>query len=820
MSTFIFRLLLSFAALLPLGLIHAAGDAGAAPYPEIDAWLRRAPLIFFVAKGPANACGPGCSEWIAAEGRFDSDAPQRFRDFLATLSRRDLPLFFNSGGGILKAGADMGLLLREHRMTVGVGRTVPDGCRNAPATDEACRHVMQTKAEHRARLITAGARCSSACVVSFAGGSVRQVARDAQLGIHSVRALKSVPGASADAGHRFLRRYLVWFGIDAGLVDAATKISADDVRYLSRDEIARFGIETRNVYETAWLPHLEQDKGPAVLKSVTQPKGASGKEYRTDSIQIYCAGKGPSLWFAYRRELASDEIGRATAVRATAGTAELAVGDRAASSTSVDRRSTATGVEFLAKAIAAPAIVITETFTPAENGPAWSREIKFSTDGLAKAVEDLQKGCRAPSPAVAAPPDDLQTCQAASGDVAMSACTRAIASGRYRGSDLALPYNMRGVIWRAKGELDRAFADIDEAIRLDPNGPRAYYNRGLAWRAKGDLDRAIADYTDAIRLNARYRNAYNDRGSAWRDKGDLDRAIADFDEAIRLDPTYSIAYYNRGLAWRDKGELDRAIADYTEAIRLDPTYAVAYNNRGTVWRDKGDRDRAIADYSEAIRLDPDPKDARAYNNRGLAWRNNGDLDRAIADYSEAIRLDPKYAFAYYNRGFAWRDKDDLDRAIADYTEAVQLEPKNAAYYRNRGYTYFHKGDFTASTADLVRATDLADNAYGMLFRYLARARLKQDGAAELSASAARLKSKDWPYAVIDFYLGLRSLAEMRAAAHTPTETCEAEFYTGAWHLMRGSNAEARTALQVAADTCPKTYVEYAAAVAELKRLEP
>jgi lipoprotein NlpI len=74
--------------------------------------------------------------------------------------------------------------------------------------------------------------------------------------------------------------------------------------------------------------------------------------------------------------------------------------------------------------------------------------------------------------------------------------------------------------------------------------------------------------------------------------------------------------------------------------------------------------------------------------------------------------------------------------------------------------------------------------------------------------------------VIDFYLGLRSLAEMRATADRPKEKCEAEFYTGAWHLLRGSNAEARTALQVAADTCPKTYVEYTASVVELKRLEP
>jgi hypothetical protein len=29
----------------------------------------------------------------------------------------------------------------------------------------------------------------------------------------------------------------------------------------------------------------------------------------------------------------------------------------------------------------------------------------------------------------------------------------------------------------------------------------AYYNRGTAYRAKGDKDRAVADYNEALRLN-------------------------------------------------------------------------------------------------------------------------------------------------------------------------------------------------------------------------------------------------------------------------------------------------------------------------------
>src|SRR5579871_17405 len=97
--------------------------------------------------------------------------------------------------------------------------------------------------------------------------------------------------------------------------------------------------------------------------------------------------------------------------------------------------------------------------------------------------------------------DDSKTCANESGDVAIGACSRAIASGRYKGRQLAEFYFDRARAWRAKGDLDRAIADDDQAIRLDPKYAIAHYNRGNAWFAKGDFDRAIADYDQAIRLD-------------------------------------------------------------------------------------------------------------------------------------------------------------------------------------------------------------------------------------------------------------------------------------------------------------------------------
>jgi len=206
------------------------------------------------------------------------------------------------------------------------------------------------------------------------------------------------------------------------------------------------------------------------------------------------------------------------------------------------------------------------------------------------------------------------------------------------------------------------------------NDAIACNNRGLAYRDKGELDRAIADFNEAIRLDPEFALAYNNRGLAYRDKGEFDRAIADFNEAIRINPlpastTHVNVFSNRGLAYRDKGDLDRAIADFNEAIRLEPKFAVAFNSRGFTYDRKGERDRAIADYTEAIRLDP--KFAVAFRNRGRAYLYAGALPKALADFSQSSELDPKNGYAAL-----WLDiigkRSNLPSRLQQATEKIDM----------------------------------------------------------------------------------------------------------------------------------------------------
>src|SRR5438552_534474 len=57
----------------------------------------------------------------------------------------------------------------------------------------------------------------------------------------------------------------------------------------------------------------------------------------------------------------------------------------------------------------------------------------------------------------------------------------------------------------------------NEAIGLDPNHAAAYSTRGHCWSDKKDFDKAIADYDVAIRLNPTAR-WYINRGNAWLNK--------------------------------------------------------------------------------------------------------------------------------------------------------------------------------------------------------------------------------------------------------------------------------------------------------------
>ena len=204
--------------------------------------------------------------------------------------------------------------------------------------------------------------------------------------------------------------------------------------------------------------------------------------------------------------------------------------------------------------------------------------------------------------------------------------------------DSAEAHNNLGLAYVSQGQLDRAIAEYQTALRLKPDYEMAHYNLGLAYASQGQLDRAIAEYQTALRLSPGVAEVHNNLGFAYASQGQFDRAIAEYQTALRLKPDYAMAHYNLGIAYASQGQFDLAIAEYQTALRLKPDYAGAHNNLGAAYASQGQLDLAIAEYQTALRLNPDLIDA--HFNLGLTYESQGQLDLAIVEYQTALRLKP------------------------------------------------------------------------------------------------------------------------------------------------------------------------------------
>ncbi len=119
--------------------------------------------------------------------------------------------------------------------------------------------------------------------------------------------------------------------------------------------------------------------------------------------------------------------------------------------------------------------------------------------------------------------------------------------------------------------------DSDKTLKADRI--KALIARGAAYSREDQVDRAIADYDVALRLDPRLADIFNVRGELWRKKGDRPHALADFGAALKLNPQHEAAARQLQVAGARTGATRRADGDQEqvqsslEMMRLPMTMA-------------------------------------------------------------------------------------------------------------------------------------------------------------------------------------------------------------------------------------------------------
>jgi hypothetical protein len=183
-------------------------------------------MIFYLAHGADGACGPNCSDWIAAEGTVQWDTHKRLIAVLDRLAGRKLPLVINShGASNLNVAVSMGRILHDRGIDTTEGTTNVTACAGAAEAD--CFALKRPGGPLEATLDTRDASCDLACVLMLAGGIHRSLPSGTRviltgMEIHN-RLAPNVSderreGLTALWGQQY-RVYLRQMGIDTELLD-------------------------------------------------------------------------------------------------------------------------------------------------------------------------------------------------------------------------------------------------------------------------------------------------------------------------------------------------------------------------------------------------------------------------------------------------------------------------------------------------------------------------------------------------------------------------------------------------------------------------
>jgi TolB-like protein len=239
-------------------------------------------------------------------------------------------------------------------------------------------------------------------------------------------------------------------------------------------------------------------------------------------------------------------------------------------------------------------------------------------------------------------------------------------------------------------DVERGIASLKQAIALAPDFAPAHaelagaylYVHTFGSGAPGSLDRATAEANEALRIDPSSRLAQDVRSNLAIILWDWAAAKTQLDEALAVAPRDPEALFRRGGLARALGQPDEALVYFRKALELDPL-RVGYHVQLAMLLDglgRADEARTAAETAIAI----SPTVSKAHLLIGLFELNSGHLEAASAamehEPGEYYRLEGQAIVAFAAKRTAESDAA-LARLIEAYHNTAAVQIAQAYAYR-------------------------------------------------------------------------------------------------------------------------------------------
>jgi len=139
----------------------------------------------------------------------------------------------------------------------------------------------------------------------------------------------------------------------------------------------------------------------------------------------------------------------------------------------------------------------------------------------------------------------------------------------------ATAHGILGHVYAMKRQYDRAIAECERAVFLDPNSAENIFWLGMALNWTGRTEEAIPYIQNAIRLNPFPPALYFVQlAVSYRDSGQYEKAIEASKKALQREPNTQFAYIHMAISYIRLGQEKEARAAAAEILRINPKFSL------------------------------------------------------------------------------------------------------------------------------------------------------------------------------------------------------------------------------------------------------
>ncbi len=264
---------------------------------------------------------------------------------------------------------------------------------------------------------------------------------------------------------------------------------------------------------------------------------------------------------------------------------------------------------------------------------------------------------------------------------------------------------LRAVFLRNRQKFDEALAAVNEMLDESPEDANALILQGELFRQLDKPDQALESFDEATKLAPQAPGPYQNRGEIYREQKDFAKAIVEFTKVLELQPGILLPLVHRAEAYLNNGQLEEALADADAVLEKEQVVA-AHRLRGEILAQLNRLDEAIEEIEQLSRTVPNQPELKMQ--LALYHLINKQPKEAISAYDDVLLMDPENFLALRSRGDAYLNMGKHAEAIVDFENALKVQPDDAALLNNLAWVLATSPE--AEVRNGTRAVELATKA--------------------------------------------------------------------------------------------------------------